>query len=144
MFLPVDAGRVVPHKPPMLMIDNLLEVMERASVSEMTVRSDMLFVAENGELDEAAYPEMISQAIAAQEGFRKIGSRNSELEGFLLGIKEMEIFAKAKVGDTLRISVYKAAKYGDFGIISGKVSRGTELLARGEIKVWQNTGESAE
>jgi len=142
MFLPVDAERVVPHKPPMLMIDRLVEVLERASVSEMTVRSDMPFVSPEGDLDDASYPEIISQAIAAQEGFRKIGSRNPELEGFLLGVKKMEIFAAAKVGDTLRISVYKTAKFGDFGIISGEVSRGDELLAKGEIKVWQNSGET--
>jgi len=142
MFLPVDAERVVPHKPPMLMIDRLVEVLERASVSEMTIRSDMPFVSPEGELDEAAYPEIISQAIAAQEGFRKIGSRNPELEGFLLGVKKMEVFAAATVGDTLRIFVYKTAKFGDFGIILGEVSRGDELLAKGEIKVWQNSRES--
>jgi len=140
MFLPVYAERVVPHKPPMLMIDRLVEVLERASVSEMTIRSDMPFVSPEGDLDDAAYPEIISQAIAAQEGFRKIGSRNPELEGFLLGVKKMEIFASAKVGDTLRISVCKMAKFGDFGIILGEVSRGDELLAKGEIKVWQNSG----
>ena len=41
-------------------------------------------------------------------------------------------------GDTLRISVFKAAKYGDFGIINGEVFRGTELIARGEVKVFQS------
>ena len=141
MFLPVDAARVVPHKPPMLLIDNLLEVKERASVSEMTVRDDMIFVGDDGFLDEAAFPEIISQAIAAQEGFRKLGSRSPELEGFLLGLKKLEIFSRARVGDTLRITVFKAARYGDFGIIEGEVRRGDELVAKGELKVWQNSGE---
>lgn len=140
-FLPIDAARVVPHRPPMLLIDNLLEVMERGALSEMTVRQDMLFVSPEGELDEAAYPEIISQAIAAQEGFRKLGSRNPELEGFLLGIKNLDIVGRAKVGDTLRVSVYKTARLGDFGIIAGEIRRGDELLARGEIKVWQRSGE---
>lgn len=141
MFLPVDASRVVPHKPPMLLLDNLVEVMERASVSEMTVRSDMVFVGDDGLLDDAAWPEIMSQAIAAQEGFRKIGSRSPDREGFLLGVKKLEIFARARVGDTLRVSVYKAAKYGDFGIIEGEVYRGEELLAKGELKVWQSSVE---
>jgi radical SAM protein with 4Fe4S-binding SPASM domain len=141
MFLPVDAARVVPHKPPMLLIDSLLEVKERASVSEMTVRDDMIFVGDDGYLDEAAFPEIISQAIAAQEGFRKLGSRSPELEGFLLGLKKLEIFSRARVGDTLRITVFKAARYGDFGIIEGEVYRGDELIVKGELKVWQNSGE---
>jgi radical SAM protein with 4Fe4S-binding SPASM domain len=143
MFLPVDAARVVPHKPPMLLVDSLLEVRERASLSEMTVRDDMIFVGDDGYLDDAAFPEIISQAIAAQEGFRKLGSRDPELEGFLLGVKKLEIFSRARVGDTLRISVFKAARYGDFGIIEGEVFRGDELIARGELKVWQKSGEEA-
>jgi radical SAM protein with 4Fe4S-binding SPASM domain len=143
MFLPVDAARVVPHKPPMLLIDSLLEVKERASVSEMTVRDDMIFVGDDGYLDDAAFPEIISQAIAAQEGFRKLGSRGPELEGFLLGLKKLEIFSRARVGETLRITVFKAARYGDFGIIEGEVHRGDDLIAKGELKVWQNSGEQA-
>jgi radical SAM protein with 4Fe4S-binding SPASM domain len=138
MFLPVDVARVIPHKPPMLLIDRLLEVKERASVSEMTVRDDMIFVDENGHLDDASYPEIISQAVAAQEGFRRFGSRNPLIEGFLLGIKNLEVLGNSFVGDTLRISLYKKAKFGDFGILSGEVYKADELIARGEIKVWQS------
>jgi radical SAM protein with 4Fe4S-binding SPASM domain len=143
MFLPVDAGQLVPHKQPMLLIDRLLEVRERASLSEMIVRDDMIFVGKDGRLDEASYPEIISQAIAAQEGFRKLGSRGPHQEGFLLGIKNMVISGSAGVGDTLRISVLKVAKYGDFGIIQGEVRNGDTLIASGEVKVWQGDSKAA-
>ncbi len=142
MFLPVDAAQLVPHKPPMLLIDRLLEVKERASLSEMTVREDMVFVGEDGKLDDAAYAEVLSQAIAAQEGFRKLGSRDPQQEGFLLGIKNLEILGSARIGDTLRISVFKAAKFGDFGIIRGEVRNGDARIARGEVKVWQSDGKA--
>ena len=144
MFLPVDAGLLVPHKQPMLLIDRLLEIQERASLSEMIVRADMVFAGKDGKLDDASYPEIISQAIAAQEGFRKIGSRNPQQEGFLLGIKNLEIIGSARVGDTLRISVFKVAKYGDFGIIQGEVRNGDTLIASGELKVWQDNSKAAE
>jgi len=138
MFLPTDVGHVMPHKPPMLLIDQLLEVKERASVCEMTVRDDMIFVDENGHLDEASYPEIISQAVAAQEGFRRFGGRNPLIEGFLLGIKNLEILGNSFVGDTLRIELYKKTKFGDFGILNGEVYNGEQLVARGEVKVWQS------
>jgi radical SAM protein with 4Fe4S-binding SPASM domain len=138
MFLPVDVARVIPHKPPMLLIDRLLEVKERASVSEMTVRKDMLFVGDNCKLDDASYPEIISQAVAAQEGFRRFGGRNPLVEGFLLGITNLVIHGTAYVGDTLNISLFKKAKFGDFGILTGEVYNGEVLIARGEIKVWQS------
>jgi len=143
MFLPVDAARVVPHKPPMLLIDRLLEMRERASTSEMTVREDMVFVDDNGNLENATYPEIISQALAAMEGFRKIANQDAQTEGFLLGVKKLEIFGSARIGDTLRISVYKVVKYGDFGIVHGEVYKGDELIARGEVKVWQDNGKAA-
>ena len=143
IFLPVDAAQLVPHKAPMLLIDRLLEVKERASLSEMTVHADMIFVGKDGKLDDASYPEIISQAIAAQEGFRMLGSRESQPEGFLLGVKNFEVLGSARVGDILRISVMKVAKYGDFGIIKGEVKRGDTLIARGEVKVWQGDGKAA-
>ena len=143
LFLPVDAARLVPHKPPMLLIDRLLEVKERASLCEMTVRADMLFVGKDGKLDDASYPEIISQAIAAQEGFRKLGSRSPQQEGFLLGVKNLAVSGSARIGDTLRISVFKVAKYGDFGIIQGEITNGDTVIARGELKVWQSNGQAA-
>lgn len=143
LFLPVDAAQLVPHKPPMLLIDRLLEVKERASLSELTVRADMMFVGKDGKLDEASYPEIISQAIAAQEGFRKLGSRCPQQEGFLLGVKNLEVPGSAWIGDTLQISVFKVAKYGDFGIIQGEVRKGVTVIARGEVKVFQGNGKAA-
>ncbi len=136
LFLPVDAALLVPHKPPMLLIDRLLEVKERMSLSEMTVRKNMVFVGEDGTLDDASFAEIISQALAAMEGFRKLGL-GCRQEGFLLGIKNLEVVGSARVGDTLRVSVFKVAKYGDFGIVRGEVRNGDTLIARGEIKAWQ-------
>ena len=134
--LPVEASNLVPHKPPMLIVDRLLEVRERASISELEVSKDLIFIGEDGRLDEVSYPEIISQAIAAQDGFKKLGNNNSGSEGRLLGIKNLEILGYAQIGDTLRVSVYKVAKYGEFGVIQGEVLKGTEVIARGEIKIW--------
>lgn len=135
MFLPVDAAHVVPHKVPMLLIDRLLEMKERESTSEMTVREDMIFVGENGKLEDASYPEIVCQAIAAMEGFRE--ARNPYQEGLLLGIKNFEILGSARIGDILRITVHKIAKIGDFGIVQGEVKKGSTVIARGEVKVWR-------
>lgn len=135
--LPVDISMLVPHKPPMLIVDRLLEVGERSSVSEMEVAKDAIFVGEDGKLDEVFYPEIISQAIAAQDGFKHVGNGKSRAGGLLLGIKNMEITGSAYGGDRLRVFVRKVAKYGKFGVIQGEVFKGENLIARGEIKIWQ-------
>lgn len=135
-YLPIKTSRLVPHKPPMLIVNKLLEVNERASVSEMEISGDTIFIGENGKLDAASYPEIISQSIAAQNGFKNLGNQKSSAEGLLLGVKNLEILGTAGIGDKLRVSVYKVAKYGEFGIIKGEIFKGEDLIARGEIKVW--------
>jgi len=136
--LPVNTAGLVPHKLPMLIVNRLLSVKERGSISEVEISKDTMFVSENGRLDEAAYPELIAQSIAAQDGFRKMRNGNGGSKGLLLGVKNMDILGTAHVGDKLQISVSKVAKYGGFGVIKGEIFRGDAIIARGEIKVWQD------
>lgn len=138
IHLPVDVSRLVPHKPPMLIVDKLIEVKERASVSEMKISEDTIFIREDGKLDETSFPEIISQSIAAQNGFKNMGNRKSKSKGLLLGIKNSKILGNAQLGDKLRVCVYKAAKYGEFGIIKGEIFKEEDLIASGEIKVWHS------
>ncbi|HAR46494.1 MAG: hypothetical protein A2X56_08485 [Nitrospirae bacterium GWC2_57_13] len=138
LMLPVRADGLLPHQPPMRIIERLLDVKERRSLSELTVTGDMIFAGESGLLDAAVYPEIISQALAAEKGFKSLGSGNGELQGVLLGVKNLEVLGAARVGDTLKVRVSKTARYGEFAILWGEVFRGEELMARGEIKVWHN------
>ena len=122
----------------MQIIDTLMSIGERTANINVTISNDMLFVRDDGTLDETAYLELIAQSIAAQAGFKQVGVTSQAVDGFLLGAKDLEIFAAAHIGDTLTISILKYARFGDFGIFKGKVFRGEDLLAQGEIKVWEN------
>ncbi|MBW2742637.1 MAG: hypothetical protein JRE64_28365, partial [Deltaproteobacteria bacterium] len=94
---------------------------------------------EDGIVDDAIYLEMMAQSIAALNGFKQLGISESAPEGFLLGAKNFKILKQSRVGDKLTLSVYKYARYGDFGVIKGTISRDKEMLAQGEIKVWHNS-----
>ncbi len=136
--LPVDASRVIPHQPPVRMVERLLDVKDLVSESELSVTEDMIFTGKDGTLDAASYPEIISQALAAEKGFKHLRNGRSSFEGALLGIKNLTVRGTAKVGDRLRVRVTKTARYGEFAILWGEVFRGTEVVAQGEIKVWHN------
>jgi len=140
--LPVKTDRLVPHGHPMRVVDRLLEVRERQSLSELEISADSIFIGEDGQLNEVSYPEIFSQAIAAQDGFKNLGNGGLGIEGLLLGIKNLEILGSAGVGDKLHVSVYKAARLGGFGIIQGEIFKGEDLIARGEIKVWHKDKEN--
>jgi radical SAM protein with 4Fe4S-binding SPASM domain len=139
VHLPVAADEIIPQKSPMKVIDTLVRVAERYADVSVRIQKDMLFVGEDGIVDDAIYLEMMAQSIAALNGFKQMGISELASEGLLLGAKNLEILKKARVGDKLTISVYKYARYGDFGVIQGTISRNDDVLARGEIKVWHNS-----
>lgn len=135
MMLPAPVGGMIPQQAPMQVVDRLISVGERVAVVETTVRPDSPFVNEDGVLARAIYLELIAQAAATMNGFQTAHQRGA-IEGFLIGARNLDVRAAAKVGDVLSTRVFKASRYGDFGVIEGRVLRGEELLACGEIKVW--------
>ena len=82
---------------------------------------------------------MMAQSIAAFNGFMHAGKASSSHEGLLLGARKLTISGQSKIGDKLDISVLKQARYGDFGIVKGVVSKDNEIIASGEIKIWHKS-----
>jgi radical SAM protein with 4Fe4S-binding SPASM domain len=138
LHLPAPVDGLIPQHAPMRLVDTLVSVGERAAVIEATIRPDGPFTNTDGTLEEAAFLEIMAQSMAALNGFRTIRNGDSP-QGFLLGARQIEVVGSARVGDRLTVTVQKHAKYGDFGLVLGRVSRNGELLARGEIKVWHKT-----
>ncbi|MEW5803323.1 MAG: radical SAM protein [bacterium] len=142
--LPTAVDEIIPQKGTMRVIDTLDEIAEGSVKVSVTIQEGMPFVDEQGMVDEAIYLEMMAQAVAAQKGFKYMGIAQSAPEGFLLGAKNLEISGSASVGDILTISMTRFVQFGDFALVRGTVSRNSQVLAKGEIKVWQNSvqGES--
>jgi len=139
--LPSSTAGLVPHQKPMLLVDRLLEVGEETT-AETLVSEDMPFVSDDGTVDDVAFLEIIAQAVAAHNGFRRFGNGGKQ-EGFLIGAKELAIHGRARKGDRLKVSLSKVTEYGDLAVIRGKVSTNGTVLAEGEIKVWRKDANGA-
>ncbi|HJL77760.1 MAG TPA: hypothetical protein QF355_00530, partial [Candidatus Marinimicrobia bacterium] len=61
----------------------------------------------------------------------------------LIGIKNFKIQRPLHVGENLLIKASKSAEFGGFIMIEGSVNRGSEVLANGEIKVFQKIVEES-
>ncbi|VAX36105.1 Radical SAM domain heme biosynthesis protein [hydrothermal vent metagenome] len=142
--LPISAESIIPQKSPMRVIDSLDIVSDRKAEASVVISKDMFFVREDGVLESAVYIEMIAQTIAAHNGFKKMGMDGFKPEGFLLGAKKVEIMGEARVGDKLNIVITKEARFGNFAIVEGVISKQGAVIARGETKIWHNTQEEQE
>jgi len=135
--LPSPAGLFAPQRPPMLLVDTLVSVGDGQAVAETRVKSEWPFVDESGNLDSVAYLELLAQTEAVRFGFHRHGL-GKPVSGLLLGARNLEIHATACVGDLLTLNVRQTAFFGEFSLLTGTITRGAELLATGEIKVWKN------
>lgn len=142
--LPVAAAPLIPHGATIRMIDRLMRVGERQAMAEFFVPDTGPFVDVDGRLDETAYVELIAQTLAACHGFHLPSEEQTMHYGLLLGIKNLQIFGEARVGDQLNIHIRKTTRYGGFGVAEGVVChRDGREVARGELKVWHNSADSA-
>lgn len=137
-FLPMPVASLIPQQTPMQLVDRLLSIGEREAEVETVIAEDNPFLNDAGELESAAYIEIIAQAIAAYNGFH-LRNRAEKPEGLLMGGKDIKIHSKAHRGNRLVTTVRKAHKLGNFGIIEGRIERDGECLAEGEIKVYHKT-----
>jgi len=143
VHLPVDAARFALQKAPMLLVDTLVTVGDRVTTAETTVRSGTPFVDRNGALDNAAYLEMMAQTVAILHGFQNYGRDKPRNCGMLLGSRDLHIRGTAKAGDLLHIEIRHTTTFGAYSVLTGSITRDGELLASGELKVWEQEETAA-
>jgi predicted hotdog family 3-hydroxylacyl-ACP dehydratase len=141
---PKNAGDYIPHSGLMRLVDELLSSGDGKAEVTAIIRDGNPFLRADGTLEEAVFVEMIAQAIAAGNGHDLTEEQRRTRTGYLLGAKSLKITGTARVGDILLIKARKNAEFGDFGIIEGQIFCGGELIAAGEIKVFQTFDQKPE
>jgi radical SAM protein with 4Fe4S-binding SPASM domain len=144
VHFPFPADQIIPQRSPMRVVDAVVSAGERSGEVSVTVSDEMPFVEEDGTIDAVAYFEMMAQSMAALNGFKRLGRSESAAAGYLVGARKLEILGTARVGDRLRIFVYKSSRLGNFATVEATVSRDSTLLARGEIRIWHDAIGSGE
>lgn len=136
LILPLETERLIPHRPPMLLVDRLLSCADGAGVVEACPRQDSLLVNSCGELDEVALVEMLAQGYATIKGYGDLVNGRPVMEGFLVGIRKLQIQGKAFAGDRLLIHIKTVGAFEDFAVVEGEVSCKDKVIAAGTFKLW--------
>jgi len=98
----------LPHRPPMLFIDDILEVTDQHFVCRATIHDDCVF-AIDGLVHPTAMIEFAAQACPAGVGVLAAREGNPPKLGVIIGCREIELVAETfAVGDVLTISANKA------------------------------------
>src|SRR5512137_2669402 len=136
LALPVTANIVLPHRPPMCLVDRLVEFDDNSGGVEACIGPDSLLVDKDGALDRVVFIELNAQSYAAVKGYSDLLGGKEIKKGFLVAAKQIELNGRAAPGDLLRIRVTTTGVVGDFNIADGVITKGDMVLASGNITVW--------
>ena len=144
VILPSPAAPFAPQKAPMFLVDTLLSVTGGDAVAEACVRKEWPFVDDSGALDDLAFLELIAQTKAVHYGYSTRHHPGPLARGLLLGARNLEIRGAARAGDRLTIRIVQTSFFDEYIVLNGIVEREGEVLAAGEIRVWENAGSRQE
>lgn len=125
---------LLPHRPPMILIDELLHCSASQVVCAVTVRDGAPFVAD-GRVPALVSIEYFAQTVAAFYGYIS-RDREQFTMGMLLGTRELELHTDFfHVGDALTVTGHEQWNGGNLAQFRCELHRGPELLAHAAISV---------
>ena len=130
------AELLIPHRAPMRLVDTLVSVIDGCAVAESVLPRSAMMADAEGKIDEVAFVELIAQSYAAFKGYTDRMDGKPPGEGFLVGVRHLEITGTAYAGDRLLTSIRTVGAFGGFAVVEGAVTRGDETLASGTLKLW--------
>jgi predicted hotdog family 3-hydroxylacyl-ACP dehydratase len=136
LALPLAAEGLIPHRLPMRLVDELLEVDGKKATIVAQIASDSPLVDTTGKLEDIALVELIAQSHAVLNGYYDQLQARPVRQGFLVGVKKAEWFAAVYADERLLIKIDTLAELDAFTIATGEVWRDETLVAGAEIKVW--------
>ena len=141
--LPAPAADLVPHRPPVRLIEHLLEVHAAGGRASTTVRAGSLHVNADGTLDPTAHLELMGQTFAAAKSWRDRQQGRPPRVGFLAGATGMDCLDTARIGDQLTIAIEQTGTFGAFAMIEGQVHHHDRQIAGGQLKLWLHPSHHA-
>ena len=133
-----DITQLVPHRPPMLLIDRLLADDAEFVRVEAIIKPDAFFLAEQG-MPAWVGIELMAQTVAAWAGLRSVQGGTPVKVGFLLGTRRYECTrAFFPVGARLEIEARQemVAENG-LAVFACRLFLEGELLASAQLNAFQ-------
>ena len=131
----IDILKLIPQKPPFVMVDKLLYTVHETTKTSFTVREENIFL-DNGVLAEAGLIENIAQTCAARVGNFGIEAGSSSVKiGFIGIIRNLEIVRLPKLGETLITQVNLIEEVFHITLVNATVSIDDEIITTCEMKI---------
>ncbi len=138
--IPVE--ELLPHDPPMVLLDRVTSFDESTLTAEVEIRADSMFGRDEGVPGWVGI-EYMAQAVAAHAGYKaRLDGGEPEI-GYLLGTRAYKCSVPAfPVGATLQVHIESLFVEMGLGAFDCRIDMG-ETIATAKINVYQPEGDVA-
>ena len=143
LSLPMSVEKLVPHRPPVLLVNSIIDFSGETGIIESVIEPDNIFLEEDGSLPEVTTIEIMAQASAAVKGYSDLKQGKDIKKGFLVDIRKSVFNGKCYSRDILRSRIEITKSFSGFSVVDGRLERSGEELANAVFKLWV-PGESEE
>ena len=136
--------KYLPHRPPMVLLDEVISINEEKAVCRVKISEKSLFF-EQGHVPAWVGLEYIAQTIAAYAGKLSHDKGDAASIGFLLGARRYASeVSRFEDGQVLEIEVFPNYSDGSMGHFKGVIRSGEEVIAEATLTTYQPTPEMLE
>lgn len=127
--------RLIPQRPPIVMVDALVDATDDGASTALTVTADNIFCSE-GRLREPGLIEHIAQSAAAFAGFATYKQGLPPKLGYIGELKKIRINVLPLVGDTLRTTLHVLGEAAGITLLEAETRVGDTVVASGQMKIF--------
>jgi predicted hotdog family 3-hydroxylacyl-ACP dehydratase len=125
----------IPHRPPMLLIDDIVDATTDSVVCRATIHPGCVF-ARDGIVHPSAMIELVAQACAIWAGVTDARDGHPPRVGMIAGCREISFTADSfAVGDELTIAATRIFGEDQVAVFTGTVTRGGVVCVTMQLSV---------
>ena len=125
----------IPQRPPVVMVDCLLESDDEKSISGFDITQENIF-CENNVFAEPGLIENMAQTAALRAGYRARSQGEKVQVGFIGAIKKLNITQLPEVGSKIRTTVKPTHNFGDIVLVQAVIRLESHILAEAELSIF--------
>ena len=125
----------IPQKPPMVMVDCIVEINDKTTVTAFLIKEDNIFI-QDGFFREPGLIENIAQSAAAGIAGNPVNEGEVPKLGFIGAVRDLKIYKLPSTGDEIITTVTVTHEILNATVVTGQTRLQGELIAECELRIF--------
>ncbi|MCD8282639.1 MAG: beta-hydroxyacyl-ACP dehydratase [Prevotella sp.] len=132
-----DVRELLLQREPVLVVDVLSDANADEAHTSFVVRSDNIFIREDGSMEEAGLIEHIAQSASAFAGYKaKLAGAKEPPLGYIGEVKNFSGVRRPRIGEELNTVIRTGAEVNGVSLLTAETYINNELVASTEMKIY--------